>query len=178
MGSFAVAPQAYPVLWKCPLLSCGIWWTRMQPSKGREGILQGQCGKPITETQKKMHVQTQVQQDSVWKWIQNGAVIGCLEEEREHLEVTHTPVSLPPSFPDTPSWSALSPFTPTAWERCGPGDTWGRERVVGGADSATSVRVGLTWTNWCQFCRHLETGLTDGLSRGRRGGVIEGHLET
>ena len=98
---------------------------------GREGILQGQCGKPITETQKKMHVQAQVQQDSVWKWIQNGAVIGCLEEEREHLEVTHTPMSLPPSCPDTASWSALSPFTPTAWERCGPGDTWGRARVVG-----------------------------------------------
>ena len=70
---------------------------------GREGILQGQCGKPITETQKKMHVQAQVQQDSVWKWIQNGAVIGCLEEEREHLEVTHTPMSLPPSCPDTAS---------------------------------------------------------------------------
>ena len=54
----------------------------------------------------------------------------------------------------------------------------GGRGLWGGTDSATPVRVGLTWTNCRQSCRPLETGLTDGLSREKGGGVIKGHLET
>lgn len=87
------------------------------------------------------------------------------EEERD-LEVTRAPCPCLFPAPRLHLEMLLLPSPLAAWERCRQGDTWGRERVRSkGTEAATSVRMGLTWTDWCQLCRHLETGLTHGLSK-------------